>query len=107
MTYIFIIIGMFIASLASFCLKKSSVGVNPMDILRNKAFYPGVFLYLASSIITIWLLQRMPYSVVVPMGGISYVWVLLISYKFLGEKINAYKIAGIIFIVFGIVFLSQ
>jgi uncharacterized membrane protein len=49
----------------------------------------------------------MPYSVVLPMGGISYVWVLMLSHKFLGEKINAYKITGIIFIVSGIVFLSK
>jgi drug/metabolite transporter (DMT)-like permease len=107
MNYIFIIIGTFIASLASFCFKKSSASDDLMTILKSKVFYLGGFLYFVCSIITIWLLQRMPYSIVLPMSGMSYVWTLLISHKFLEENINAYKTAGIIFIVIGILFVSR
>jgi drug/metabolite transporter (DMT)-like permease len=101
------VIGTFLASIASFCFKKSSTGNGFVSILKNKAFYIGGFLYFAGSMTTIWLLQRMPYSVILPMGGICYIWTLLISHKFLGEKINVYKIVGIVFIIAGIIFLSR
>jgi drug/metabolite transporter (DMT)-like permease len=99
--------GTLLASVASFCFKKSSAGNGFVSILKSKTLYIGGFLYLVSSITTIWLLQRMPYSVILPMGGICYIWTLLVSYKFLGEKINAYKITGIVFIIAGVLFLSR
>jgi drug/metabolite transporter (DMT)-like permease len=105
--YVVLIIGTFIASLASFCFKKSSIGVGLAGVFRSPVFYLGGFLYALSSIVTIWLLQRLPYSVVLPMGGICYVWTLLISHKFLGERINKYKIIGTIFIISGVLILSK
>jgi drug/metabolite transporter (DMT)-like permease len=107
MNYVIIITGSLIAAVASFCFKKSSGGTGLISILKSKYFYAGGFLYLLGSVTTIWLLQRMPYSVILPMGGICYIWTLLISHKFLGEKINRYKIAGVIFIIIGVLFLSR
>jgi drug/metabolite transporter (DMT)-like permease len=105
--YVFLIVGSFIASLASFCFKKCGTGVGLAGIFRSPVFSLGGFLYALSSIGTIWLLQRLPYSVVLPMGGICYVWTLLISHKFLGERINKYKIIGTIFIISGVLILSK
>jgi drug/metabolite transporter (DMT)-like permease len=99
------IFGTFVAALASFHFKKASSGTGFISILKSKSFYLGGFLYLVSSIVTICLLQLMPYSVIVPLGGVCYIWTLLISYRFLGEKITVYKIAGIVFIIVGILFL--
>jgi drug/metabolite transporter (DMT)-like permease len=104
--YVIVIIGTFIASLASFCLKKSSTGVGVVGIFRSPMFYLGGFLYALSSIVTIWLLQRLPYSVVLPMGGICYIWTLFISHKFLGEKINKFKVLGVVSIIAGVLLLS-
>jgi drug/metabolite transporter (DMT)-like permease len=101
-----VIVGTFIAALASFCFKKSSGDVGFASILRSKMFFAGGFLYILSSMMTIRLLQRMPYSVILPMGGICYIWILLISYRFLGEKINIYKIMGVVLIIIGVVFLG-
>lgn len=95
-----------IAAFAGFCLKKSSGG-GFISILKNPFFYGGGFLYLLSSLANIWLLKRMPYSVVLPMGGICYIWTLLLSRKFLAEKITPSKIAGIALIIGGVVFLSR
>jgi drug/metabolite transporter (DMT)-like permease len=100
------VIGTLIASIASFCFKKCSGSIGFVGILQHKVFYVGVFLYIISSIVTIWLLQRMPYSVVLPMGGITYIWTLLISHMFLEEKINVHKIAGIAFIITGVIFVA-
>jgi drug/metabolite transporter (DMT)-like permease len=107
MRYVIVIIGTLIASIASFCFKKSSASTGFVSILKSTYFYIGGCLYMLGSIITIWLLQKMPYSVVLPLGGICYIWTLLISNKFLGEKINRYKIAGVVFIIVGVLFLSR
>jgi drug/metabolite transporter (DMT)-like permease len=104
--YVILVIGTFIASLASFCFKKSGSGVGVAGIFRSPMVYLGGFLYVLSSIVTIWLLQRLPYSVVLPMGGICYIWTLLISHKFLGEKINRYKVLGVVFIIAGVLLIS-
>jgi uncharacterized membrane protein len=45
--------------------------------------------------------------VVLPMGGICYVWTLLISHKFLGEQVNKYKVLGVVFIITGVLILSR
>jgi drug/metabolite transporter (DMT)-like permease len=107
MNYAIVITGTLIAAIASFCFKKASAGTGLISIVKSKYFYIGGFLYLLSSVTTIWLLQKMPYSVILPMGGVCYIWTLLISNKFLGEKINRYKIAGIVFIIVGVLFLSR
>jgi drug/metabolite transporter (DMT)-like permease len=102
-----LIIGTFMASLASFYFKKSTTDIGLIGFLKKKTFYAGVILYIVSSIMTLWLLQRLPYSVVLPMGGISYIWTLLISHKFLGERMKVSKIAGVVFIITGVLFLSM
>jgi drug/metabolite transporter (DMT)-like permease len=107
MNYVILICGTLIAAVASFCFKKSSAGTGFVSILKSKYFYIGGCLYVLGSVSTIWLLQRMPYSVILPMGGICYIWTLLISAKFLGEKMNRYKIAGIVLIITGVLFLSR
>jgi drug/metabolite transporter (DMT)-like permease len=106
MNYAIVVMGTLVAAMASFCFKKSSAGSGIISILKSKYFYIGGFLYFISSIVTIWLLQKMPYSVILPMGGICYIWTLFISYKFLGEKITLYKIASIVLIITGVLFIS-
>jgi hypothetical protein len=66
------------AAAASLCLKKAGGSTGLINILKNKYFYTGGFLYLMASITNIWLLQRMPYSVVLPMGGICYMDTVII-----------------------------
>jgi drug/metabolite transporter (DMT)-like permease len=107
MNYVIMVAGTLVAAVASFCFKKSSGGSGIISILKSRYFYIGGVLYFLGSLVTIWLLQRMPYSVILPMGGMCYIWTLLISYKFLGEKINRYKVAGIVLIMAGVLFLSR
>jgi drug/metabolite transporter (DMT)-like permease len=107
MNYVIMIIGTLLAAIASFCLKKSSNSPNLLAILRNYYFDIGGFLYIISCMGTIWLLQRMSYSAVVPIGSICYIWTMLISYKFLGESINKYKITGLALIITGVIFVTR
>lgn len=48
----------------------------------------------------------MPMSQVLPMTAITYVWSMITSRILLKEKITASKIAGMIFIIIGVVFIS-
>jgi drug/metabolite transporter (DMT)-like permease len=50
-----------------------------------------------------WLLKRMPYSVLVPLGSICYIWTMFIAGIFLKEKIGKGKITGVLLIISGII----
>ncbi len=56
-----------------------------------------------------WLLvlTRIEVSVALPMLSINYILITLVAWLFLGESINAYKIAGCLLIVTGVLVLSR
>lgn len=95
------------ASVASFFLKKSTAG--GLDIKRlmfNPYFYLGGGLYVFSALMNLYLLKRLPYSIVVPLGALTYIWTLGIAHKFLGETVTRQKTAGVIFILVGVSFMA-
>ncbi|MCL2763698.1 MAG: EamA family transporter [Treponema sp.] len=104
--YLIIVVMTLTASFAGFFLKKSAGSVSVKNIILNKYLYIGGILYTITAIINIWILQKLPYSVVVPLGSITYIWTLIISYLFLKEKINTKKIIGILFIITGVVCIN-
>jgi drug/metabolite transporter (DMT)-like permease len=91
------------ASFASFFLKKSTNGGTVLSIIKNKYLYLGGFLYVVAALFNIWLLQKMLYFVVVPLGSICYIWTMVIAGIFLKEKIGTGKIVGVLLIVSGVI----
>lgn len=91
---------------ASFFLKKASDTVGIKQLLRDKYIYIGGFLYIISAILNIILLRLMPYSVILPLTSITYIWSMLLSYFFLKEKITLKKIFGVAAIFIGAVFIA-
>ncbi len=89
------------ASVASMLLKKVS-GCGFIEIFRKPKFWLGAFLYVLSAGVNIYLLTKLPYSVVVPLGSLTYVWTLLLSSRFLKEKINIKKSIGVFLILVGV-----
>jgi len=104
--YVLIIIMTLTASFASFFLKKSTFSGTVLSIIRDKYLYLGGFLYVLAALFNIWILKRMPYSVVVPLGGFTYIWTMLIARYFLKEKINVGKIIGILLILSGVICIA-
>lgn len=104
--YVLIFLMTLIASFASLFIKKSTNGGTILSIIKNKHLYFGGFLYVVTAFLTIWLLQRMPFSVVVPLGSITYIWTVFIAYFFLKEKIGSGKIIGILLIILGVVCIT-
>jgi len=101
-----IIVMTLVASFASFFLKKSTNGGSIMSIISNKYLYIGGFLYVLTALFNIWILKRLPYSIVIPLGSICYIWTMLIAGFFLKEKIGLGKIIGVLLILSGVVCIA-
>ena len=101
-----LLMGLF-ASVASFFLKKStSGGLNIKRVLLSPYFYLGGGLYVFSALLNLYLLRQLPYSVVVSLGALTYIWTLVFAHKFLEESITKRKIAGVILILIGVVLVA-
>ena len=97
----------FIASFASFFLKKSSPAEgSKLKILLSPYFYLGGILYVISASISIFLLQYLPYAIVMPLGSLTYIVTMFLSLKLLDEKITVRKIAGMLVIIAGVVMIA-
>jgi len=100
--YVILLIMTLTASFASFSLKKATTGGTVLSIIKNKYLYLGGFLYVIAALFNIWLLQKMSYFIVVPLGSICYIWTMFIAGLFLKEKIGMGKIVGILLILSGV-----
>ena len=98
-----------IGAFGSLLLKTGSsrVNLNPFDQIKNWRLILGIFLYGISAIMFIVALKRGDLSVLYPITSLSYVWIAFLSNKFLGEKINSFKIIGTILIVMGVILIAQ
>jgi len=91
------------ASVASFFLKKAILGKLSIEgLTKSPHFYLGGILYVVSALLNLYLLKQLPYSVVVPLGALTYIWTLGIAHKFLGEAVTKQKAFGIILILAGV-----
>lgn len=98
----------FFASAASFFLKKSTAGgLAIWKIVSNSYFYLGGTLYVFSALLNFYLLRKLPYSIVVPLGSLTYIWTLGIAHWFLGENITKRKLLGILLILIGVMLVAS
>ena len=106
--YIFVLLMTLAGSLGAFFFKKSTSDLtNVFSLLRVPSFYLGGFLYCLAALMNVVLLRYMDYTILYPMGAIAYIWSLIISNRFLGEKITKKKVLGIAFICVGVVLLTR
>lgn len=106
MNYLLILVMTLLGSLGAFFFKKSTEKMDGIfTLLRIPSFYIGGVLYVSGALLNVILLRYMDYTVVYPMGSIAYIWSLVISNRFLGEKITVRKIVGVVLICGGIVLL--
>lgn len=97
----------FLASVGSYYLKRSTEkGLSFKNLLLNRSFYFGGVLYVASALLNLYLLKKLPYSTVVSLGSLTYIWTLGIAHKFLGESITRQKLLGIVLILFGVALMT-
>jgi len=74
-----------------------------LSIFGSKYLYIGSFLYTIAAVFNVWTLKKLPYSIVIPLGSITYIWTMLIARLFLKEKIRTGKIIGTLLIISGVI----
>ena len=89
-----------------FKMASGSLKRNFISFLINKFLYIGGSLYALSTVFFIPALKYGDLSFVYPMTSLTYVWVTLLSIKFLGEKVTYQKIIGIASIICGIIIIG-
>ena len=87
-------------------LGSSSLSFDITRILLNYYFLAGILLYFMGGTLLIIAFKGGEVSVLYPIIATSYVWVSLLSMKFLDEKINIFKWIGISIIIAGIILIG-
>jgi drug/metabolite transporter (DMT)-like permease len=87
------------------------LGERPSPLLVVKSIltpliFGGFACYAVSSVFYLQALSRMPLSYAYPMIALSYVGVVVVSWRCLGEDINALRWLGLIIIIVGVVVLA-
>lgn len=85
-------------------LKKASSNFqfNFKTLIKNYNLILGVFFYGLGTILFLPALKAGELSVLYPLVALSYVWVSLLSVKFLNEKMNMIKWLGVALIIVGV-----
>ena len=75
-------------------------------LLVNYHLHGGVFLYALGTILFVLALRGGELSVLYPFVSLTYVWVCILSMKYLGEKMNLQKWGGVGLIILGVSFIG-
>jgi drug/metabolite transporter (DMT)-like permease len=102
------IISTLIGAVGALFLKRgaASFSLHPRNWLKQHHLMIGGTLYVLAILVYLVLLRYLPLSIAYPMTSISYVWILLLSAKYLGEEIDIWRWAGVFLIVTGVVLLT-
>ena len=75
-------------------------------LLTNYKVILGLLIYVLSSVLFIAALRGGELSVLYPITSFTYVWISLLSIKFLKEKMNKFKWLGILSIIVGVTLIG-
>jgi drug/metabolite transporter (DMT)-like permease len=97
-----------LGAFASLSLKKSSekFSLSIDGMLFNREFLKGIGFYVLSTVLYLAILRQVELSIAYPLVAMQYIWISLLSVRYLNEKMNAYKWAGIALIIFGAFLIS-
>jgi len=96
-----------LGAFGAFFLKKATMkAASISNLIFEPNLYIGGILYFIAALLNIYALTILPYTIVLPLTSITYIWTLVISYMLLNENVNRYKIIGVTLIIGGSVFLG-
>jgi len=101
---VLVLIATTLGSFGPLFLKKASstLTLNLKNIITNKNLILGLFFYAVGTILFIPALKGGELSVLYPLVALVYVWVSLLSMKFLKEKMTMLKWLGVLLILIGV-----
>ena len=94
----------------TFTANLGHVPIDPVSFFKLIVYWPvfvGLVIYFFFGIAWLKILADVPVSYAFPFLAISYIVIIVGSYLFLHETINAMKIAAIVLIIAGVVCLSR
>ena len=99
------LISVFISSVSQIMLKKSANKTykNKLQEYLNFVVIVAYGLFFASSLLTVLAYKYVPLSLGPILEASGYIWVTILGYVFLKEKVTTKKKIGIMFILLGIV----
>jgi multidrug transporter EmrE-like cation transporter len=87
--------------------KDLTVSINSiLLILLSMNFWYGIFCYMMSIFLWLFVLSKIQVSLAYPFQAIGYAFGTFLAWYFLNEKITSINILGLIVIVLGILILS-
>jgi uncharacterized membrane protein len=103
-----VIAATFVGAFGPILLKKASAKKlsRISSLMRNYHLMGGVALYGIGTLLFIPALKGGDLSILYPFVSLTYVWVSLLSVKFLGERMNSSKWLGIVLIILGVSFIG-
>lgn len=106
---IFIFISTLFVSIAQMFWKfaSQSFSFTFQGIFLNLHLYLGFFIYGFALILLLLALRDGDLSIVYPILGTSYMWVLLIAKFYFKEYISLTNLVGVFIIILGIIFITQ
>lgn len=103
-----VIIATLIGAFGPILLKKASARKlsKISSLVKNYYLFGGISLYALGTVLFIPALRGGDLSILYPFVSVTYIWVSLLSVKFLGEKMNKHKWFGIALIIVGVTFIG-
>ena len=75
--------------------------------MYHPAFLAGMVVYVITTLLWLWLLQTIPLHIAYPFMSLSFVFVPLLAWYFLGEAYSLRTVAGGMVIMAGIFIVSK
>ena len=95
-------------AIGAFLLKLASDKIDSLKkIFITKELYIGGIFYVIGALLNIYLLGIIPYSIIMPLNALTYIWTFLLGIFILKEKVNKNKLISMGFICIGIIFLAS
>lgn len=101
-----VLLGSFIGAIGTLIIKKGTNAHSFFRLFTSFYLWLGLGLFGCATIVYIIALRQAELSVLYPLVSTTYIWATLFSVKFLGEKMNPWKWAGLTGIIFGVVLIG-
>ncbi len=103
-----VVVATVVGATASLLLKLGAHKFNLkiFDQMKNWEVILGLSLYFFSSLLYITGLKFGDLSIIYPIASVQYIWIAILSQKYLNEKMNTNKWIGITMIIIGIVLIN-
>lgn len=106
MAILLVLLSSFTGAVSTLLIKKGTRDDSFFHLFRTKFLWVALVLYACGSLLYVLALRFGELSVLYPLVSTMYIWTTLFSVKYLQEKMNYLKWAGLAGILVGITFIA-